>query len=519
MLNRLWKTRSYRYKTLALLIAALIPLWAIVLFYVLPLVRESMYEDRRVAIRSTVDIASKVLAHYHELSEQKVLSVEEAQKQALLAVSKLRYNGNEYFWINDLHPTMLMHPFKPELNGKDLSDFKDPNGFRLFVAFAEKAKAKEGEGFVPYLWPKPGSPNPEPKISFVRNFAPWQWVVGSGVYVDDVEAAISSFRNKVLIGFSAAFVLAFGLFFVFAGRLMNFLARTVNETHGASQQVLEASNMLSSAGQNVAQGAVESAARIEETLSSIKSLNDIVQANQGRAREAAELAKNSEQGASQGAQEVKRLIESINVMAKISEEITSAMNIIDDIAFQTNLLALNAAVEAARAGEQGKGFAVVAEAVRNLAQRSAESAKNIAALIDVSVERIGKSAEQANRSGAVLTDIVNSVKKVSDLNSEIATASEEQSNGIEQMSNAMNQLDGVTQQNAAASEEAAATAEELSAQSTVLLKNVNALDLLVLGEGRDSDPSSPSSNVLEFKPKSFENHGKSQRKVGSATGF
>nr|BFD60622.1 methyl-accepting chemotaxis protein [Bdellovibrio sp. CKG001]BFD64036.1 methyl-accepting chemotaxis protein [Bdellovibrio sp. HM001] len=482
MLNRLWKTRSYRYKTLALLIAALIPLWAIVLFYVLPLVRESMYEDRRVAIRSTVDIASKVLAHYHELSEQKVLSVEEAQKQALLAVSKLRYNGNEYFWINDLHPTMLMHPFKPELNGKDLSDFKDPNGFRLFVAFAEKAKAKEGEGFVPYLWPKPGSPNPEPKISFVRNFAPWQWVVGSGVYVDDVEAAISSFRNKVLIGFSAAFVLAFGLFFVFAGRLMNFLARTVNETHGASQQVLEASNMLSSAGQNVAQGAVESAARIEETLSSIKSLNDIVQANQGRAREAAELAKNSEQGASQGAQEVKRLIESINVMAKISEEITSAMNIIDDIAFQTNLLALNAAVEAARAGEQGKGFAVVAEAVRSLALKSAEAAKEVKTVITNNVTQMEVSLQLAEKSDQVLDGIVSSVQKVNLLNQEISETTAHQSEGIRSIHEAMGSLERQTQAFSAAAEETAATSEEMSAQASTLQQMVTSMATEVIGK-------------------------------------
>lgn len=460
----------------------MIPLWAIVLFYVLPLVRESMYENRRVAIRSTVDIASKVLAHYHELSEQKVLSVEEAQKQALLAVSKLRYSGNEYFWINDLHPTMLMHPFKPELNGKDLSGFKDPNGFHLFVAFAEKAKSSEGEGFVPYLWPKPGSPNPEPKISFVRNFAPWQWVVGSGIYVDDVEAAIASFRNKVLIGFSAAFVLAFGLFFVFAGRLMSFLARTVNETHGASQQVLEASNMLSSAGQNVAQGAVESAARIEETLNSIKSLNDIVQANQGRAREAAELAKNSEQGASQGAQEVKRLIESINVMAKISEEINSAMNIIDDIAFQTNLLALNAAVEAARAGEQGKGFAVVAEAVRSLALKSAEAAKEVKTVITNNVTQMEVSLQLAEKSDQVLDGIVSSVQKVNILNQEISETTSHQSEGIRSIHEAMGSLERQTQAFSAAAEETAATSEEMSAQASTLQQMVTSMATEVIGK-------------------------------------
>ncbi|WP_374033866.1 methyl-accepting chemotaxis protein [Bdellovibrio bacteriovorus] len=482
MWNKLWKTRSYRYKTLALLIGAMIPLWAIVLFYVLPLVRENMYEDRRVAIRATVDIATKVLEFYHDQYQQKILTEDEAKKQALAAVAKLRYSGNEYFWINDLHPTMLMHPIKPELNGKDLSGFKDPNGFHLFVAFAEKGKTAEGEGFVPYLWPKPGSPNPEPKISFVRNFKPWQWIVGSGVYVDDVETAIASFRNKVLIGFTVAFVAAFALFFVFASRLMNFLARTVNDTNDASQQVLEASNMLSSAGQNVAQGAVESAARIEETLGSIKNLNDIVQANQDRARAAAELAKSSESGASQGAMEVKKLIESINVMSKISGEITSAMDIIDDIAFQTNLLALNAAVEAARAGEQGKGFAVVAEAVRSLALKSAQAAKEVKSVITSSVTQTQVSLELAERSDRVLDGIVSSVQKVNVLNQEISETTTHQSEGIRAIHEAMGSLERQTQAFSAAAEETAATSEEMSAQANTLQHMVHSMATEVIGK-------------------------------------
>lgn len=482
MWNKIWKSRSYRYKTLALLIGSMIPMWAIVLFYILPLMRENMYEDRRVAIRATVDIASKLIEHHHELFKNNVLTEAEAQKQALVAVSKLRYSGNEYFWINDLHPRMLMHPIKPELDGKDLSDFKDPNGFKLFVEFAEKGKSAEGEGFVPYLWPKPGSPNPEPKISFVRHFKPWGWIVGSGVYVDDVEKAIASFRNQVLIGFSLAFVVAFGLFYLFAGKLMSFLAKTVNDTNDASQQVLEASNMLSSAGQNVAQGAVESAARIEETLSSIKQLSEMVQSNQERARAAAELAKSSESGASQGANEVKSLIEAINVMSKISGEITSAMDIIDDIAFQTNLLALNAAVEAARAGEQGKGFAVVADAVRSLALKSAQAAKEVKAVITSSVEQTKVSLELAEKSDRVLDGIVSSVQKVTVLNQEISETTSAQSDSIRAIHEAMGSLERQTQAFSAAAEETAATSEEMSAQANTLQHMVHHMASEVIGK-------------------------------------
>ncbi|MEN0058017.1 MAG: cache domain-containing protein [Bdellovibrio sp.] len=480
--SKFWRECGFRYKTLSLLILALIPLWAIVLFYILPLMKENMYNDRRLAVRNTVDVASNLIAHYHSLYKNNVLSEEEAKTQALAAIEKLRYNGNEYFWINDLHPKMLMHPIKPELNGKDLTDMKDPNGVHLFVEFAKMGQSEAGEGFVHYMWPKPGSPNPEPKISFVRQYKDWKWIIGSGIYVDDVEKAITEFRFKILIGFGLAFVLAFGLFYGFAGRLMNFLSRTVSDTNDASQQVLEASNMLSGAGQSVAQGAVESAARIEETLKSVKELNDIVSANQERARTAAELARSSEAGASEGAQEVKRLIDSINVMSKISEEITSAMDIIDDIAFQTNLLALNAAVEAARAGEQGKGFAVVADAVRSLALKSAEAAKEVKTVITSSVTQTQISLELAEKSDKVLDGIVTSVQKVNVLNQEIAETSASQSEGIRSIHDAMDVLETQTQTFSAAAEETAATSEEMSAQATTLQHMVHKMAQEVIGK-------------------------------------
>lgn len=481
MTGSIWKTRSYRYKTIALLIVALVPLWAMVLFYVLPLVRANKFEDREVSIRNTVDVATKIVEYYYNQFETKKLSEKEAQEQALAAIQKLRYNGNEYFWVNDLSAHMLMHPVKPELNGKDLTDMKDPNGVHPFVEFAKMGQSAAGEGYVRYMWPKPGSPNPEPKISFVRQFKPWKWIVGSGVYVDDVEAAIAEFRNKVLLGFTGAFVLAFAIFFLFAGKLMDFLSRTVRDTNDASQQVLEASTMLSSAGQNVAQGAVESAARIEETLRSVKDLSDIVQANQDRAKAAAELAKSSESGAAEGADEVKKLIEAITVMSKISGEITAAMDIIDDIAFQTNLLALNAAVEAARAGEQGKGFAVVADAVRGLALKSAQAAKEVKTVITSSVHQTKVSLELAEKSDKVLDGIVHSVQKVTTLNQEIAESSEHQALGIRAIQEAMGALEQQTQSFSAAAEETAATSEEMSAQAHTLQNMVRNMALEVIG--------------------------------------
>jgi methyl-accepting chemotaxis protein len=293
---------------------------------------------------------------------------------------------------------------------------------------------------------------------------------------------VANFRAKVLISFSMAFVLAFALFYMFASRMMNFLSRTVKDTGDASKQVFEASNVLSGAGQNVAQGAVDSAARIEETLAAIKDLNETLKANEERSRVAADLANTAQMGAAQGASELKKLIEAINEMSKTSSKITSAMDIIDDIAFQTNLLALNAAVEAARAGEQGKGFAVVADAVRSLALKSAEAAKEVKTVITTSVEQTKKSLVLAEKSDRVLDGIVESVQKVNVLNQEIAETTREQSGGIHAIHDSMGSLGKQTQSFSAVAEETATTSQEMSAQARNLQGMVESMANEVMGK-------------------------------------
>lgn len=257
------------------------------------------------------------------------------------------------------------------------------------------------------------------------------------------------------------------------------LAQGANHVTSAAEQISQSSQSLS-------QAALQQASSLEETVATMEELTAMVRINTDNAKQAASLASSTREIAVKGEKEILKLIESIQSISADSKKIAEITSVIDDIAFQTNLLALNAAVEAARAGEQGKGFAVVAEAVRNLAQRSAESAKDIASLIEASVEKIAEGSTQANQGGEVLAEIVGAVKKVADLNGEIATASEEQANGIAQIGKAMNQLDQITQQNAAASEQAAASAEQLSSQSISLKGNVLTLNKVV--SGGDSAP-------------------------------
>ncbi len=170
-----------------LLIVVVVALGAMVLIAALALVHErsSLMEDRKIKTRHLVESAYGILARFRSLQQAGELTEDQAKRSALETIRNMRYGGSEYFWINDLQQRMVMHPMMPELDGKDLSDFKDPNGKRLFVAFVDIVK-KNGEGYVDYLWPKPGFTQPVPKISYVKGFAPWGWVIGSGIYLDDV---------------------------------------------------------------------------------------------------------------------------------------------------------------------------------------------------------------------------------------------------------------------------------------------------------------------------------------------
>lgn len=274
----------------------------------------------------------------------------------------------------------------------------------------------------------------------------------------------------------------------------------INNLTDNSHHVSQAAHQIASSSEELSQASTEQASSLEETVATLEELTSMVKVNSSHAKEAAHLANVTRDVAVKGEREIRFLMNSMNQISADSQKIAEITTVVDDIAFQTNLLALNAAVEAARAGEQGKGFAVVAEAVRNLAQRSASAAKDIAELIKGSVEKIETGSQQASQSGKVLEEILTSVKKVSDLNSEIASASEEQSNGIEQIGKAMNQLDHVTQVNAATSEESAASAQDLSNLAEKLSQSVHVLIANINGQSEGAATASDSVAVIPPQP-------------------
>ncbi|EPC00504.1 hypothetical protein L861_06075 [Litchfieldella anticariensis FP35 = DSM 16096] len=453
--------------------------------------QEHLVNERQAALASLVESAMGVLANYHQQELDGTLSREEAQKRALDAIKGMRYGGGNYFWVNDMTPAMIMHTVKPELNGQDLSGFEDPSGKRLFIEMVDTVK-EHGQGIVEYLWPKPGFDEPVPKASYVAGFAPWGWIVGTGIYIDDLDALFWDNAKRLAIVFALVGLVLFVIIFTIARRIKHGLASSlrladavasgaldanatarfndefkvlidalnrmaiklktvVGEVSVATHRVASGSQEMMTASTRLSQDAIEQAASAEQASSSMEQMTANIQQN---ADNAAQTEKISRDAANDAEASGRAVSEAVGAMETIAEKIL----IVQDIARQTDLLALNAAVEAARAGEHGRGFAVVAAEVRKLAERSQAAAQEISGLS-------GDTVKAAQNAGEMLIRLVPDIQKSAGLIAEISAASNEQSAGAGQVNTAIQRLDEVTRQNTSAAERMSTTAEELSSQA------------------------------------------------------
>ncbi|MDA8450599.1 methyl-accepting chemotaxis protein [Acidovorax sp. NCPPB 3859] len=255
------------------------------------------------------------------------------------------------------------------------------------------------------------------------------------------------------------------------------LATVVSRVRQGSESVASASMQIAQGNSDLSSRTESQASALEETAASMEELGSTVAQNADNARQANQLAQASSGVAEQGGAVVAQVVDTMKGISESSRRISDIINVIDGIAFQTNILALNAAVEAARAGEQGRGFAVVAGEVRSLAQRSAGAAKEIKELITASVERVESGAQLADRAGSTMTEVVGSIRRVTDIMGEISAASSEQSAGVAQVGEAVTQMDQTTQQNAALVEEMAAAASSLRSQAQDLVQAVSVFRL------------------------------------------
>jgi len=546
---------------------------------------DALIQERRVGLAQINDNAVAILDKYHKMELEGTLTREEAQERAKDVIGAMRYQPDGYMWINDMQPAMVMHPIKPELNGKDLSQNKDPNGKHLFVEFVNTVKASK-KGFVDYYWPKPGFEEPVEKLSHVIGFEPWGWIVGTGVYSDDLAALFwqAAVEDGVLllvatigIVFCAHFVvqsvvapisrlkqsmsdiaeekvdieiadtkrrdeiggmaqtlvvlrdsvrdrielrdreaeqqaslngerernelslrtsserqnhainalgsalerLAEGDLTVQIGvigseyeklrddfnRAVESLGSVIAAINQTSDVVTSSAGNISEATNNLSKRTEQQAAALEETAAALDEITATVRTAAERANEARQMVAETKTSANRSGEIVRSAVDAMGRIEGSSQKISQIISVIDEIAFQTNLLALNAGVEAARAGEAGRGFAVVAQEVRELAQRSANAAKEIKTLISASAAEVDTGVGLVRSTGEALLEIEALVNRVNESVNTIATAAKEQATGLAEINTSVNHMDQMTQQNAAMVEETSAAGQSLAEES------------------------------------------------------
>ncbi|OBV40750.1 methyl-accepting chemotaxis protein [Janthinobacterium psychrotolerans] len=472
--------------------------------------RQTMMAERVGQLSVLVELANAAVEKAYALEQSGKLTREQAQQQAKLAVGSF-VKDDMYYFVRDYSSDLLyVHP-KAERIGVPQKGMK-ASGDRYRAAMAQQRI-----GVVQADGSRPGVAEPVAKMYAVIKFAPWDWLIGTGTYIDDINAAFWA-QARVLLAIGVALMLvvgalgalmlrrilgqlggepdyAAGIVAQIAGgdlttpvhtrvgdtdsllvaimAMRDKLAHLVSQVRNDAESISVASGEIAAGNHDLSARTEQQAGSLEETASTMEEMTATVRQNADNARQANQLAISASQVASQAGGVVGQVVETMGAINASSKKIGDIISVIDGIAFQTNILALNAAVEAARAGEQGRGFAVVATEVRNLAQRSSQAAREIKQLIDGSAEQVGAGEKLVALAGETMARVVASVQQVTDIVAEISSASSEQSTGIDQINQAIVEMDNMTQQNSALVEQASAAAHAMNEQAAGLAQLVS----------------------------------------------
>jgi len=589
---------------------------------------------RQDELRTVTEVAYKVVEQQYNDFKSGKISEAEAQLRAKAGVRAMRYNANDYFFVQDKSVALIVHGMRPDLEGGDMSKNQDPTG-RYFGVEMNKVAAESGQGFVDYEYAKPGAPlnQASPKLAYVKMFAPWQWTLGTGVYIDDIDATVWSrvlwtgaiaLAFLVLIGGVAGFVmfrlskrldalsramaklaagesdvalpaisgkdevadmaqavqvfkqnavererleaqalahqsqteiereraaserakaaeeqaevvrrLGGGLKDLAGGDLVVRLRDGFSPTYAQIRDdfneaidklkttivaVVESTGAIetgakeiSTASDDLSRRTEQQAASLEQTAATLTEITEAVKKSAEGTSHARQVVTAADEDAKRSTVVVRQAVEAMSAIAKSSQQISQIIGVIDEIAFQTNLLALNAGVEAARAGEAGRGFAVVASEVRALAQRSAEAAKEIKALISDSAGQVDAGVKLVAETGSSLERIMAQVTEINAVVGDIAAGAHEQSTALQEINGALEQMNLVTQQNAAMVEQSTAAGHSLSQETSKLSQLISQFHV-----GRPTSDEALRQELIAAAPHAFREREKAPRPTPAA---